>query len=335
MALQRPGKARWRVSVAAALLAAASTCVTAAERTAAESYPAKPLRVVIGFPPGGFVDFTARLVATPLGVALGQQVVVENRGGAGGIVGTEIAARAAPDGYTLTVGSAGTHAVNQSLYPKLSYDVLRDFQPIVRLADAPSILAVHPSLPVRSVKDLLALARARPGEINYASAGSGTSTHLAAVLFEHLGKVKMVHVPFKGGGPAMVALLAGEVPVTFRTAASVSPQTKTGKLRGLAVTAGRRSAVLPDLPTIAESGLPGYEMLNWLGLFAPAGTPRPLVERIATEALRIVRQPEVVARFHAQGTEPSPLETEAFAAFVRKEIDKWAKVVSATGMTAE
>ena len=222
---------------------------------AAESYPAKPLRVVVGFPPGGFVDFTARLVSPPLGAALGQQLVVENRGGAGGIVGTEIVARAAPDGYTMTVGSAGTHAVNQSLYPKLPYNVLRDFQPIARLADAPSILAVHPSLPVRSVKELLALARSRPGEINYASAGSGTSTHLAAVLFEHLGRVKMVHVPFKGGGPSMVALLAGEVPVTFGTAASVSPQTKAGKLRGLAQTAGQRSAVLPDLPTVAESGL--------------------------------------------------------------------------------
>ena len=302
---------------------------------AAESYPAKPLRVVVGFPPGGFVDFTARLVSTPLGAALGQQIVVENRGGAGGIVGTEIVARASPDGYTMTVGSAGTHAVNQSLYPKLPYNVLRDFQPIARLADAPSILAVHPSLPVRSVKELLALARSRPGEINYASAGSGTSTHLAAVLFEHLGRVKMVHVPFKGGGPSMVALLAGEVPVTFGTAASVSPQTKAGKLRGLAQTAGQRSAVLPDLPTVAESGLPGYEMLNWLGLFAPTGTPRTIVERVSAEALRVLEHPDVIARFHAQGAEPSPLGPDAFAAFVRKEIEKWAKVVAATGMTAE
>jgi tripartite-type tricarboxylate transporter receptor subunit TctC len=322
--------------IGARVLWAMALCAAAAGHAiAAESYPAKPLRVVVGFPPGGFVDFTARLVATPLGTALGQQLVVENRGGAGGIVGTEIAARAAPDGYTLTVGSAGTHGVNQSLYPKLPYNVLRDFVPIARLADAPSILAVHPSLPVRSVKELLALARARPGEINYASAGSGTSTHLAAVLFEHLGRVKMVHVPFKGGGPAMVALLAGEVPVTFGTAASVSPQTKSGKLRGLAQTAGKRSAVLPDLPTVAESGLPGYEMLNWLGLFAPAGTPQTIVERLSSEALRVLKQPEVIARFHAQGAEPSPLEPDAFAAFVKSEIEKWAKVVAATGMTVE
>ena len=318
----------WRVLLAACT---GFCCVAAA----AQSYPTKPVRVVVGFPPGGFVDFTARLVSTPLGAALGQQFVVENRGGAGGIVGTEIAARAAPDGYTLTVGSAGTHGVNQSLYPKLPYNVLRDFQPIVRLADAPSILAVHPSLPVKSVKELVALARAKPGQINYASAGSGTSTHLAAVLFEHIGRVKMVHVPFKGGGPAIVALLSGEVPVTFGTAASVSPHTRTGRLRGLAVTSGKRSAVLPDLPTMAEGGLAGYEMLNWLGLFAPAGTPRPILDRLNAEALRVLRMPDIVQRFHAQGAEPSPLATDEFAAFVKKEIEKWAKVVAATGMTAE
>jgi tripartite-type tricarboxylate transporter receptor subunit TctC len=317
------------------LLAALASALVSAFAQAGESYPVKPVRVVVGFPPGGFVDFTARVVSVPLGAALGQQVVVENRGGAGGIVGTEIAARAAPDGYTLTVGSAGTHGVNQSLYPKLPYNVLRDFQPIARLADAPSILAVHPSLPVRNVKDLVALARSKPGQINYASAGSGTSTHLAAVLFEHIGRVKMVHVPFKGGGPAIVALLAGEVPVTFGTAASVSPHTKTGRLRGLAVTSGRRSAVLPDLPTIAEGGLTGYEMLNWLGLFAPTGTPRTIVDRLAAESLRILRAPDVIQRFHAQGAEPSPLGTDEFGAFVKSEVAKWGKVVAATGMTAE
>ena len=326
---------RGRIIAAYAALAVGASLCSMGHVLAAESYASKPLRVVVGFPPGGFVDFTARLVSEPLGRALGQQVVVENRSGAGGIVGTEIVARAAPDGYTLTVGSAGTHGVNQSLYRKLPYDVLRDFQPVARLADAPSILAVHPSLPAKNVKELLALARARPGEINYASAGSGTSTHLAAVLFEHLGRVKLVHVPFKGGGPAIVALLAGEVPVTFGTAASVSPHTKTGKLRGLAVTSGKRSAVLPDLPTIAESGLPGYEMLNWLGLFAPVSTPRGIVERLSTEAVRIVRMPDIVARFHAQGAEPSPLPADGFAPFVKSEVEKWAKVVTATGMTVE
>jgi len=317
------------------LLALAASIGTGGHAVAAETYPVKPVRLIAAFSPGGFVDFTARLVAGPLSAAIGQQVVVENRAGAGGIVGTELAARAAPDGYTLTVGSAGTHAVNQSLYRKLPYNVLRDFQPVARLADAPSILAVHPSLPVRSVKELISLARARPGQIMYASAGSGTSTHLAAALFEHLAGIKLVHVPYKGGGPAIVDVLAGQVPVTFGTAASVSPHTKSGRLRGLAVTGGQRSAVLPDLPTIAESGLPGYEMLNWLGLFAPAGTPRAVVEKLSSEAMRIVRTPEVSARLQAQGAEPAPLGTEEFTAFVKSEVEKWAKVVAATGMTAE
>jgi tripartite-type tricarboxylate transporter receptor subunit TctC len=320
----------------AARLVAAASLIGAIQGVAAgEAYPSKPVRVIAAFSPGGYVDFTARLVSAPLGAALGQQFIVENRAGAGGIVGTEVVARAAPDGHTLVVGSVGTHAVNQSLYPKLPYNVLRDFQPIARLSDAPSILAVHPSLPVRSVKELIAVARARPGQINYASAGAGTSTHLAAVLFEHMARARLVHVPYKGGGPALVAVVAGEVPLTFGTAASVSPHTKSGRLRALAVTSGQRSAVLADIPTIAEAGLPGYEMLNWLGLFAPAGTPRAIVERLAGEATRIVRQPAVVSRFHAQASEPSPLGTDDFAAFVKKEVEKWAGVVAATGMTAE
>ena len=316
------------------LLAAAAGWGVSGYAGAAETYPVKPVRIIAAFSPGGFVDLTARLVSIPLSAALGQQVVVENRAGAGGIVGTELVARAAPDGYTLTVGSAGTHGVNQSLYPKLSYHVLRDFQPVARLADAPSILAVHPSLPVRSVKDLIALGRTRPGQVMYASAGAGTSTHLAAALFEHLARVKFVHVPYKGGGPAMIAVVAGEVPVTFGTAASVSPHTRSGRLRGLAVTAGQRSALLPELPTIAEGGLPGYEMLNWLGMFAPTGTPRAVVEKLSGELVRIVRMPEVRATLQASGAEPSPLSPDEFATFVKSEVEKWAKVVAATGMTA-
>jgi len=320
-----------RLSAAVALACFSFTSIAAA----ADAYPSKPIRVIVAFSPGGFVDFTARLIATPLGAALGQQVIADNRAGAGGVVGSELAARAAPDGYTLTVGSAGTHAVNQSLYPRLPYNVMRDFEPIARLTDAPSILAVHPSLPARSVKELIALARSQPGRIAYASAGAGTSTHLAAALFEHLGQVQLVHVPYKGGGPAMVAVIAGEAPVTFGTAASVSPHTRSGRLRGLGVTGAHRSAVLPELPTIAESGLPGYEMMNWLGLFAPAGTPRPIVDRLGAEVLRIVRSPEIVARMHAQGAEPSPQGPDEFAEFVKAEVEKWGRVVAATGMTAQ
>lgn len=300
----------------------------------AETYPVKPVRIIVPFAPGGFVDFTARLISVPMGAAFGQQIIVDNRGGAGGIVGSELAARSAADGYTLVIGSLGTHAVNQSLYPDLSYNILRDFQPVARLADAPSILAVHPSLPVRSVRDLIALGRARPGQINYASAGSGTSTHLAAVLFEHLAKAKFVHVPYKGGGPALVAVVSGEVPMTFGTAASVTPHTKSGRLRALAVTSGQRSTVLPELPAIAEAGLPGYEMLNWLGMFAPAGTPRAVTEKLGREAIRVVGLPQVMKQFHAHGAEPSPLATEEFAAFVKSEGEKWSSVVKATGMKA-
>ncbi|MEQ1772327.1 MAG: tripartite tricarboxylate transporter substrate binding protein [Burkholderiales bacterium] len=302
---------------------------------AAETYPVKPVRIIAAFPPGGFVDLGARIISGPLGAALGQQVIVDNRGGAGGIVGTELAARAAPDGHTLVVGSVGTHAVNQTLYRKLPYHVLRDFQPVTRLADAPSILAVHPSLPARNVKELIALARAQPKTILYASAGSGTSTHLAAVLFESLARIQLVHVPYKGGGPMIVDVVAGQVPVTFGTSATVSPHTKSGRLRGLGVTGGKRSAVLPGLPTIAESGVPGYEMLNWLGLFAPGNTPRAIVDRLNTEVVRILRTPDVRERLNAAGAEPAALATDEFTAFVKNEVEKWAKVVTATGMVAE
>lgn len=315
------------------LLAATAGFGAGGYAAAAETYPAKPVRIIVPFSPAGFIDFTARFVAGPLSAALGQPVIVENRAGAGGIIGTEFVARANPDGYTLVIGSVGTHAVNQALYPNLSYNVLRDFQPVARLSEAPSILAVHPSLPVHSVKDLIELARTRPGQINYASAGAGTSTHLAAVLLEHLARIKFVHVAYKGGGPMIIAVLSGEVPVTFGTAASVSPHIKSGKLRGLAVTGSQRAAALPDLPTIAESGLPGYEMDNWLGIFAPAGTPRAVVEKLSSEAIRIVRLPEVSEGFQARGAEPSPLGPNEFAAFVKKELEKWAKVVTATGMT--
>ncbi len=301
--------------------------------TAAETYPAKPVRIIVPFSPAGFIDFTARFIAGPLSAALGQPVIVENRAGAGGTIGTEFVARANPDGYTLVIGSVGTHAVNQALYPNLSYNVLRDFQPVARLSEAPSILAVHPSLPVHSVKDLIELARTKPGQINYGSAGAGTSTHLAAVLLEHLARIKFVHVAYKGGGPMIIAVLSGEVPVTFGTAASVSPHIKSGKLRGLAVTGSQRAATLPDLPTIAESGLPEYAMDNWLGIFAPAGTPRAVVEKLSNEAVRIVRLPEVVKGFRARGAESSPLGSDEFAAFVKTELEKWAKVVKATGMT--
>ncbi len=316
-------------------LASAVLLYMGAPLQAAETYPVKPVRIIAAFPPGGFVDLGARVLSAPLSAALGQQVIVDNRGGAGGIVGTELAARAVPDGYTLVVGSVGTHAVNQALYRKLPYHVLRDFQPVTRLTDAPSILAVHPSLPVKSAKELIVLARAQPKKILYASAGSGTSTHLAAVLFESLAGIQLVHVPYKGGGPMIVDVVAGQVPVTFGTAATVSPHARSGRLRGLGVTGSTRSATLPGLPTIAESGAPGYEMLNWLGLFVPANTPRAIVERLNTETLRILGTADVRERLNAAGAEPAAMATGEFSAFVKSEVEKWGKVVATTGMSAD
>jgi tripartite-type tricarboxylate transporter receptor subunit TctC len=305
----------------------------AAETQPTKAYPARVIRLIVPMSPGGFIDLTARLIAGRLSAGLGQQVIVDNRAGAGGVLGSEMAARADSDGHTLIIGSVGQFAVNQTLYPKLSYNVLRDFQPVARLAEAPSVLAVHPSFPVRTVKDLIELARSKPKQINYASAGKGTSTHLAAALFEHLAHVEFVHVPYKGGGPSIIAVVSGEVPMTFGTSASVAQHIKSGKLRALAVTGSQRSTQLPDLPTIAETGLPGYAMENWLGMFAPAGTPRTVIEKLSQEVLRVLRLPEVVAGLNAAGSEPSPLGPDAFAEFQKKEVEKWANVVKATGMT--
>lgn len=302
---------------------------------AAEAWPAKPVRVIVPFAPGGYVDLGTRLVAGPLSTALGQQVVVENRGGAGGVVGSELAARAAPDGYTLVVGSVGTHAVNQSLYAKLPYNVLRDFVAVARLSDSPNVLAVHPSLPVRNVTELIAMARARPGQLTYASAGAGTSTHLAAALFEMLAKVQFVQVAYKGGGPALIDVVAGQVPVTFGTAASVTPHSKTGRVRAIAVTGSERSQLLPELPTIAEGGLTGYDANNWYGLMVPAKTPRAIIDRLNRETVKVLNMPEIKTFFFGQGLDAAPGTPEAFGAYIKSERIKWAKVVKASGAKAE
>jgi len=301
----------------------------------ADNFPTRAIRIVVAFAPGGSNDIAARILASPLGAALGQQVIVENRPGAGGLVGTESVARANADGYTLMVGTSSTHAVFQSLYPKLPYNIIRDFQPIARLSDSPVVLAVHPSLRVGTVKELIVLARARPGEINSAHAGTGSTPHLAAVLFEHIAKVKFVHIPYKGGGPASVAAVVGEVPVLFGTAAAVLPHLRTGRLHGLAVTGAQRTSLVPNLPTMAEGGLPGYEMINWMGMFAPAGTPKFIVDKIGQELLKIMKTPEIIKQLQIQGAEPSLLGTEEFTIFVKNEIQKWAKMVAVTGMKAE
>lgn len=300
-----------------------------------DRYPTKAVRIIVPFTPGGLNDFAARSVAARLSETLGHPVIVDNRPSAGGVVGTETAARAAPDGYTLIVGSIATHAINQSLYKKLPYNVIRDFAPITNLVNAPNLLVVHPSLAARSVKELISLAKAKPGQINYGSAGSGTSTHLSAELFKAMTGTDLVHVPYKGAAPSVVDLLGGQVSVIFSTMPSTLSHVKAGRLRALAVTGRERSASIPDIPTIAEAGVPGYEFNGWAGLFAPAHTPHDIVDRLYAETLTILRLPEVKELFFRQGGEAGGMRPRDFVSFVKAEITKWEKVVRFSGAKQE
>ncbi|MGH8634157.1 MAG: tripartite tricarboxylate transporter substrate binding protein [Burkholderiales bacterium] len=301
---------------------------------AQQPYPSKAIRVIVAFAPGGIADFAARSVTQKLPEVLGVPVVVENRPGAGGITGAEVVARSAPDGYTLLVTSI-SHNINPSVRKNLPFDAVRDFAPVTLITDAPNFLVVHPSLPVKTVKELVALARARPGQITYASSGTGTSTHLSGELFKSLARIDVVHVPYKGGGPAVIDLTGGHVLMMFSTLPSSLQQVRAGKLRGLAVTGGRRFPAAPEFPTMIEAGIPGYEVSGWSGMFAPAGTPREAVARLAGEIGKILRAPELKERFFVQGAEPVGNAPEEFAAFVRSEIAKWKKVVAASGMSAD
>ena len=297
---------------------------------AADLYPSKTIRFIVPFPPGGATDVVTRVVAQKLNETWKKQVVVaDNRGGAGGVLGSELAAHAAPDGYTLVMGTTGTHAINASLYAKPSYDPLRDFVPITPAALLPNMIVAHPSVPVRNIRELIALARAKPGQVSYAS--SGNFLYLSGALFTTMAKVDMLHVPFKGGAQAMPAVMSGEVATSFATIVSAQPQVVSGKLRGLAVTSAKRFPSTPDVPTVAESGLPGYEAVAWYGVFAPAGTPRDIVALLNTEIVRIVRSPEVRELFLKQGAEAFATSPEEFTKIVARDVAKWAKVVKAFG----
>jgi tripartite-type tricarboxylate transporter receptor subunit TctC len=300
----------------------------------AQTYPAKPIRLVVPFPAGGPTDIVGRTVAQKLSEQLGQQVIVDNRGGAGGIIGTEQVAKSAPDGYTLLMGTIGGIAVAMSLQPNRGYDTLRDLAPITQTVTVTNILVTHPSVPARNVKELLALAKAKKGGLNYASSGSGTVTHLAGELFKYLGHVDITHVPFKGGAPALTALLSGEVDLSYENSLVVLPHIKSGKVKALAVTGAHRSRLLPDLPTIAET-LPGYNASGWYGLFVPSATPKSVVTRLSTESIKILKMPEVIERLSSQGAEPVGSTPEEFSAFVHAEIDKWANLVKVAGMRAD
>lgn len=311
-----------------ALLAAGLTLSTAAF---AQEYPAKSIRIVVPFPPGGFSDVFARIIGAKMHASWGQQVVVDNRPGAGGNIGADIVAKSPPDGYTLVMGTIGTHAINATLFSRLPYDPIRDFAPVAFVVGADGLLVVHPSLPVKSTKELIALARSRPGALTYASAGAGTTSHLAGELFKSMTKVDITHVPYKGNVPAITDLLSGQTTMLFATLPTVLPQVQANRLRPLAVLGSTRSAALPAMPTLAEAGLKGFEVSNWTGVFAPAGTPAAIVTKLNAEIVRVMRLPEVQERLPKQGLTFTPGSPQQFAAFVKSEKDKWGALVRAIG----
>lgn len=301
---------------------------------AQSAYPTKPIRFIMPYPPGGGSDGLGRIVGQKLSEIVGQQVIIDNRPGAGANIGAEIAAKAPPDGYTIFMANVA-HPINVSYYRKLNYDIHRDFTPISLLAETPHIVVVHPSLPVKSVKELIALAKLRPGKLDYSSSGAGGSNHLAGELFGMMAGVKMTHIAYNGGGPAAIALIGGQVPVGFPTTPSAIPQVKGGKLRGLAVTSAKRSASIPELPTVSEAGVPGYEVSTWYGALAPAGTPKDIVARLSSESNKLLKLADVKERLDAGGFEPLGSTPEQFAAYIRSETDKWSKVIAALGARAD
>jgi tripartite-type tricarboxylate transporter receptor subunit TctC len=315
-------------------IAVVSCGVLAASAVPAQSYPTKPVRMIAASSPGSAVDIVARIVAQKLAEQIGQQVIVDNRAGAGGNLGAELAAKAAPDGYTLFMGTPA-HAINTGLYRKLNYDLVRDFAPVSQVTSGQYAIVVHPSLPVKTVKELIALARAKPGQLNYASAGSGNATHLAGELFNSVARVKLVHVPYKGSGPALTDLVGGQVQVMFGNLTAVLPQVKTGRIRALAVTGEKRSAAAPELPTVLEAGVPGYVVISWFGVLAPAATPRELIMRLNADLARAMSVPDIRERLGGEGAEPAVSTPEQFAAFIKAEIAQWTKVIKDAGIVAE
>jgi tripartite-type tricarboxylate transporter receptor subunit TctC len=313
-------------------LVSALLCTVTAAQTAA--YPARPVRFIVPSAAGGGTDIIARAISLKLAESLGQQFVVDNRPGAGQMIGIELAAKAPPDGHTILM-AASTLAINPIMYKKVSYDPLRDFAPITQAATLPNVLVVHPSLPVNSVAELIAYAKQRPGQLNFASAGIGTSPQMSIELLKSMAGIEMVHIPYKGTAPGVVDLLAGQVLVMAPNLLTALPHIKSGKLRALAVTSAKRTQALPEVPTVAESGLAGYDSTQWYGVLAPAGTPREIVMRLHDEIVRALRDAEVGKRLAADGAEAVGSSPEAFTAFIRSESEKWAKVASAAGIKAE
>jgi len=312
----------------------AAFCAMAGAVHAADNYPSRPIRMIVAYPPGGGTDQVGRVMADQLTTTLGQNVVVDNRGGATGNIGTELAARAVPDGYTLLMGNVAPNAVNVSLFKKLGFDPVKNFAPVSLVAITPNILVAHPSIPVKTIKELIAYAKAKPGTLNFPSAGVGSSSHLAGELLKSLAGISMVHIPFKGGGPALVAVIAGEVQIMFATMPAAMPHVKSGKVKPVAVTTGKRSQAMPDLPTIAESGVKGYDASTWYGLLAPARTPQAIITRLHGDTVKILAGP-TRQRLEVQGFEPEGGTPAEFTAYIKSEIIKWAKVIKDAGIPAE
>ena len=324
----------YMAAVAAMLYAATSALAQIPSAGTGAAYPARSIRVIVGFPPGSGADITARVIGAKAGEALAQQVIVDNRPGAASNIAAELAAKAPADGYTLFIGTVA-NTINATLYPRLPFDFARDFAPVALTTAAPNVLVVHTSVPAKSVTELIALAKIRPGQLNYASAGTGTAPHLSGELFNAMAGVRMVHIPYKGSPPAVTDLLAGEVALMFSPSSTVLPHVKTGRLRALAVTTATRLPSLPELPTVAESGLKGYETITWFGFVAPAKTPQAIVARLNAEIVKVLALPEVRNPFAIQGIEVIGGTPDKFASYIRDEIAKWAKVIRLSGAKAD
>lgn len=301
---------------------------------AADNYPSRPLRLLVPYAPGGPVDIVGRLVGLKLGEKLGQQIIIDNRAGAGGNIALEIVAKAAPDGYTLLMGANGPIAINPSLYKSMPVDTEKDFSPVSMVAASAMVLVVHPSVTAGSVKDLIQMAKNRPGQINYASSGSGSTAHLSSELFRSMAGVRLTHVPYKGAGPALTDLVGGQVQTMFTGISSTLPYVKAGKLKAIAVSSEKRLAILPDVPTVAED-LPGYEVLTWYGVFAPAGTPRTIVQSLNQAVASAFATPDAQARLAALGADASTNQPQQFASAIRNERAKWAKIIKESGARAD
>jgi tripartite-type tricarboxylate transporter receptor subunit TctC len=321
-------------SISRSFAAGAMLALTAVPAWAADNYPTRPVRMIVGFPPAGANDLVARVVAARLGPRLGQQVVVENRPGASGNIATELVAKAPPDGYTILLGSVSSLGMAPALYGQVPFDPIADFAPVTQLVGVSALLVAHPTLPARSLKEYVALAKKHPGKLNLATPGTGSVSHLAAELFLMVAGVKVVHVPYKGGGPAVIDALSGQVESMMSLISTGAPHVKSGRLRGLGISSARRSPILPEVPTIAEGGYPGYEASGWLGLLAPAKTPDAVVQRLYRETTAVLKLAEVSKQLEANGLDPAPSDPQAFHAYMKAELAKWTKVIRTAGLRA-